>query len=99
MHFSDSVKDIRKRRNIVLLWFPIGAIADIVIIELYKAIIGVPPHWLFILVNIGWVAVYFVLAMRISKILCPECKESALRSQPWISMKNLRCHRCGYRFK
>lgn len=97
---EEFIKKIRRRRNAFWIWLPLGLLVMGVIQLIFNLIFEHHPGRVFNnLLNFGWAVVAFTLVVRISKIRCPRCGSSALRANPLISMKHVRCRCCDYPYE
>ena len=92
------VTEVRRRRNLFWYWLPFGLLVmglSHVLIEHFVA----TPKWLDTAFNLGWIIVAVILIMRIKNIRCPRCGNLALRPNPLISIKHIRCRWCAYPYE
>jgi len=93
---SNFMKEIRQSRNMVWVWCPFGLIINMTIIGIVDQVIGESPNWLFLLLNVLWCVVFYILLRRfsrmLSKLICPECGHQAMQpdsSNPFSQNKYL----------
>jgi len=68
MNASDSLKETKRRRRLIWLWFPVGAILFFLILYPYATLVGPVPNWLILFLNIVWWVAYIVLRIWASRI-------------------------------
>jgi|GEM_PF-883910 len=93
------LNEVRRRRNLVWLWLPVAIGICILCFLIFQLTVGNPPSWFMTMLNILVIVGYFFFVGRISNIRCPRCGYKALRSNPAVSMKNVRCRWCDYPYK
>lgn len=98
MKNKKDIDEIFQRRLLVWLWWPIGFLIYVGTVMLYESLVGDPPGWLFLVLNIFWPTVYFILSSNAAKFACPKCKQPALSMNVYSSMRKLKCRNCGHPF-
>jgi len=88
--------EVRKKRRLTWLWFPVGALLELIALYLYSMFIAQPPNWLFVSLNVMWGGAYIVLRLLASRIECWKCHYVTMLS---LGPERTKCAHCGAHYK
>ena len=91
-----TLRQLRADRVLIWCWLPLGGCLMLAVIKAWQALLGVPPHGLYVTLDILWIAVTFSLIARRSTERCPRCNHRWLRAFPWMSLSSVECAACGH---
>ena len=91
------IAEVRRRRNLFWYWPPFGLLILVLSHVLTEHFVA--TRWLDTAFSLGWMIVAVILIMRIKNIRCPRCGNLALRPNPLISIKHIRCRWCDYPYE
>src|SRR5690242_10017186 len=92
MNTSSSLEEVKYKRRMIWLWFPIGAVLFFLVLYPYTRFVGAAPIWLISSLNIAWAAIYVVLRIWSSRIECKRCGHVAVLPY-WPARTE--CKKCG----
>jgi len=88
-------QEVRRRRNRFFLfgaaWVPVAAS----FLLLYQSLFNdEPPPLVLFGLFIGWAAVWYWMARRLTELPCPRCRKPAI-AHPIFFMHDAKCKHCG----
>ncbi|HEY6020185.1 MAG TPA: hypothetical protein VIY48_09870 [Candidatus Paceibacterota bacterium] len=96
MNTANFWSEAKRRRNLYFLWWLAWVPAGGIVVIAYQFFGGDPPFPLMAALLFSWWAAWIFIALRVRKLLCPQCGKPAFRN-PYFFMRNAHCRHCGYR--